>query len=177
MGPVTCNLWLQLENEVFMWTVFSYYFPTACMKQRTCQNKRNACKTENIMLQRSPSIFTCLGCDNIHTSSDWATPASSATLNHSSQEQPARVFHSCSDLSLYIYIFITFIYFCGSLISEKAVQHLQNTFPREITVQAKFKYPIIDCMCFTLSSFHYNALSTITDRFFQSSSGSPKCLC
>lgn len=121
-------------------------------------------------------FLTCSGSDNTCMTSDRATGTALVTLNHSIQEPSASLLHDPSRLGgkKKIYIYITFIYFCDFLISEKAVQHLQNTFPKEITVQAKFKYPIIDCMCFILSSFHYNALSTIADRFFQSSSGSPK---
>lgn len=49
----------------------------------TCQNKRNAFKTEDFTLQKSPWTFTCLGSEKICMASGWTTLAAPATLNHS----------------------------------------------------------------------------------------------
>lgn len=143
----------------------------------TCQNKTGYLKKRKHHTSKVPVptlIFTCLVS---LMSSDWALTTALVVITAFRNSLP----HSSSvrqDLAKKKkFIKPSLISFCGFLISWKAVQHLQNTFPKEITVQAKFKYLIIDCMCFILSSFHYNALSTIADRFFQSSSGSPKWLC
>lgn len=144
----------------------------------TCKTKTGWLKKRKHHTSKVPVptvMFSCLG--SLMTSG-WALPTALVTLNHSIQYSLPHSSSLRQGLGKKKKLLKpTLISFCGFSILWKAVQHLQNTFPKEITVQAKFKYPIIDCMCFMLSSFHYNALSTIADRFFQSSSGSPKWLC
>lgn len=163
-------------SKLLMSAIISGTVSTAQMSQRTVQNQTRLPEKEETSHFKGSSSHSDFYLPRIPYDQGLSLHTCPGDPKSQHSVQSGTLLLTLSRLSKKKLLKPTLISFCGFLISWKAVQHLQNNFPKEITVQAKFKYPIIDCMCFILS-FHYNALSTIADRVFQSSSGSPKWFC